>query len=555
MACAMVACAWIAAADAAWALGSVEPIGSGPYPVGCSDVSQQFGPATSDEDRAVYWEGASVGGEAHYVTQLLAQPNGAFAYDVSVPEQRDLFATFAGQSVPYVAIVCYPTSDANTRPDYFYDAALTEFVPRMQRAGEAPLWADANTRYPVVLYSHGLGGSPLSGEYLQTIAMLASYGYVVVAPFYGDGRFSELSFDSVTELARYLLEGGFSAAVELQAVRPLSLSAALDALLADPNYREHVDAERVAGLGISLGAESLLLFSGARLTSEWLPRLQSAQVMSDSRLKAIAGYIPYFGQRLLPAFGDNQDGLDGMTVPFLGIGGTADDIAPLLLTEQGVNRMTGARYVVAFDGLTHALHASDLPDIYTWVLTFFDAYLNGSQVALGKIARTNEVAGGATDSVRIAHTPLPAPAAAQSSFTFADGQLPADSAQVSAEGSMSSAVLKVSLDISELSRQLAAADPAGVAGNVYVLALVRGEALDSAEAAWYVKLAQGWAPLEGSIGAYLANAAAQGATAVVDVVDGMDIRLLAGTEIYVGFGASDIEALGAGRYRGVYRIP
>jgi len=343
--------------------------------------------------------------------------------------------------------------------------------------------------------------------------------------------------------------------VELQAIRPLSLSAALDALLADPNYRDHVDATRVAGLGISLGAESLLLFSGAQVTTDWYPRLQLAQVMTDPRLKAIAGYVPYFGQRLLPAFGDNQDGLDGMTVPFLGIAGTADDTAPLVLTEQGVNRMAGARYVVAFDGLTHTLNQADLPDIYTWIIPFFDAYLNGSQAALGQIARTNEVAGGAADSVRIAYTPLPAPAATQTAFTFPDGQLSDNSVQVSAEGSMSSAELKVTLDTGTLSQQLAATDPAGVAGNVYVLALVRGEALDSADAAWYVKLAQGWAPLAAPFGPYLSNIGADEATAVVDVLGGMDIRSLAGTEIYIGFGASDMETLGANRYRGIYKVP
>ena len=326
-----------------------------------------------------------------------------------MPDVRGLFTTFAGNPVPYAAIVCYPTSADNARPDYPYDAALTKFVPRMQRGSEPPLWADANARYPVLLYSHGLAGSPLSGDYLQTITSFASYGYVVVAPFHGDGRFSDVTIDGLSDLAHLIFGNGFRQAIEMQAIRPLSLQSALDALLADPNYRDHVDAERVAGFGTSLGAESLLLFSGAQLTTHFA-NLQSTQVMSDARLKAIAGYVPYFGQRLLPAFGDNQIGVDGMTVPFLGIVGTADKTAPLLLTEQGVNRMQGARYVVAFDGLTHTLVARRLPDTYTWTLTFFDAYVQNSAAARAQIASMKEVKGGAVDSVQIAYTPPLPPA-------------------------------------------------------------------------------------------------------------------------------------------------
>jgi len=411
--CTIAVCAWLMAAGSACALtdplSSVDVRPPGPYPVGCSNVAQNFALAPSDNDRANYWEGTSIGGQGHYVTQLLEPQGGALIYNVSVPDVRGLFTTFAGQPVPYAAIVCYPTSADNTRPDYPYDAALTKFVPKMQRGSEPPLWADANARYPVLLYSHGLSGSPLSSAYLQTITLFASYGYVVVAPFHGDGRFADVSIDGLADVVHLLFGDGFRQDVEMQAIRPLSLQSVLDALLADPNYRDHVNAERVAGFGTSLGAESLLLFFGAQLTTAFA-NLHSTQVMSDARLKAITGYVPYFGQRLLPAFGDDQNGVDGMTVPFLGIVGTADETAPLLLTEQGVNRMLGARYVVAFDGLTHDLVLADLPDIVTWTLTFFDAYLDNSAAARAQIARMNEVKGGAADSVRIAYTPPLAPA-------------------------------------------------------------------------------------------------------------------------------------------------
>ena len=64
------------------------------------------------------------------------------------------------------------------------------------RDGKEPLpvgliWAEPAARYPVLLYSHGLMGSPLSGEYLQTIVLYATFGFVVVAPFHADGRFAD----------------------------------------------------------------------------------------------------------------------------------------------------------------------------------------------------------------------------------------------------------------------------------------------------------------------------------------------------------------------------
>ena len=213
---------------------------------------------------------------------------------------------------------------------------------------DKPLWADAAFHYPLILYSHGLDGSPLSAGYLETIMRFASYGYVVAAPFHGDPRFANVHYDGLSDLVRLFLLGGFDQLVEMQAVRPHSLRVLLDALLSHPDLRDHIDPGRIAGFGASLGGESLLLFAGAELTTSVYPRLRAAQVMKDARLIAMVGYVPYFGQRLLPAFGNDQGGLRGITMPFMAISGTADTSAPIELTEQGVNNMAGSRYLVAF---------------------------------------------------------------------------------------------------------------------------------------------------------------------------------------------------------------
>jgi len=79
---------------------------------------------------------------------------------------------------------------------------------------------------------------------------------------------------------------------------------------------------------------------GRRRTDD-IARVRLDQVTVDRRLKAAVGYIPFFGEPFLPAFGRDQHGLDGVTLPYLAISGTADTTAPLVVTEQGIERLTG----------------------------------------------------------------------------------------------------------------------------------------------------------------------------------------------------------------------
>lgn len=104
--------------------------------------------------------------------------------------------------------------------------------------------------------------------------------------------------DAVAVLARP------SDVIAMQALRPLSMSAALDLVLAHPQWREHLDATQIGGFGASMGGETVMLMGGASLTTS--PGLASSPVGADPRIKAAVGYVPYFGQPLLPAFGRDQ---------------------------------------------------------------------------------------------------------------------------------------------------------------------------------------------------------------------------------------------------------
>ncbi|MGE5190546.1 MAG: alpha/beta hydrolase family protein [Gemmatimonadota bacterium] len=375
----------------------------GPYAVGCSNVSQDFSRVGSGEDAQSYWDGRpTADGSPRYVTDLLADPEDTLMATVTAPNDTNLYGSFAGQDVPFVVIACYPTTADNPRPDYPLPSG--DNVPHMQTGPEAPLFADSSARYPVIAFSHGYGGNPISGAYLSGIATFASYGYVVIAPFHGDRRFTDLSIndfgDAITLLSHL---SDFTA---LQAVRPLSISAALDLVLARPEWQGHVDTTQIGGFGASMGGETMMLLGGAGLTSSY-PGLSWSQVTHDPRIKAAVGYVPYFGQPFLPAFGDDQHGLDGIGLPFLGISGTADTVAPILEVEIGMSRLAGTRELVALAGVQHGFDVASTNDIFTWTLTFLDGEVRGNPAAKMQLSTMASVAGGGDDSVVIYYNGLP----------------------------------------------------------------------------------------------------------------------------------------------------
>lgn len=392
----------LAASAGADSLAVVDPLPPGLYVVGCSNVEQDFSRVLPGETAQNYWEAFPDGSRERYVTQLLVDPTDSLSMNVSVPDDRELFVDRATQQVPNALLVCYPTAPDNPRPDYLLPTGNA--VPHMQRGADAPIWSDPGVHWPVLVFSHGLGGSPLSNDYIVALTVLASYGYVVIAPFHGDPRFADVKIENLSDALYAVLH--FPTYVEMQAIRPLGTAGALDFLLAHPQYRDHVDANRIAGFGASLGGETLLLQSGAMLTKSI--GLSSKQVIADTRLKAIVGYVPYFGQPIYPAFGRDQKGLDGFTTPFLGIGGFSDTIAPIEATAEGVLRLHGSRELLGLEGVGHAFDFPSAPDIFTWSVTFLAAHVLDDRNARAKIARMVSVRGGGDDRLIIDYT---APAA------------------------------------------------------------------------------------------------------------------------------------------------
>jgi predicted dienelactone hydrolase len=380
--------------------GVVQPLPlPGPYAVACSNVVQDFSRVGTGEDVTSYWEGnPSDNGMPRYVTDLLADPGNTLIATVTAPDDANLYGSFAGQQVAFVVLACYPTTVDNPTDNYALPTG--KVVPHMQTGSDAPLFADASARYPVVAFSHGYSGSPLSSDYISALSVFASYGYVVIAPFHGDLRFSDLQIDHLSDaiaVASHL--DNFTA---LQALRPLSISAALTLVLAHPQWQGHIDSTQIGGFGASMGGETMMLLGGAGLTTSYFDLgLSWEPVTHDPRIKAAVGYVPYFGQPILPAFGRDQHGLDGIDLPFLGISGTADTTAPIIEVEIGLSRLTGTRELVALSGVTHGFDLASTDDILTWTLTFLDAEVRGNPTTQKQLSTMASVAGGGDDSVVI----------------------------------------------------------------------------------------------------------------------------------------------------------
>jgi predicted dienelactone hydrolase len=374
----------------------------GPFAVACSNVVQDFSRLGAGEDAESYWEGAPSGdGTPRYATYLLADPGNTLIATVTAPLDSNLYGSFAGQEVAFVVLACYPTTVDN--PFDNYTLPTGKIVPHMQTGSDPPLFTDNSVRYPVVAFSHGYSGSPLSGDYISALSVFASYGYVVIAPFHGDLRFSDLRIDNLSDVIGLFPLSNFTA---MQALRPLSISAALTLVLANPQWQGHIDITQIGGFGASMGGETMMLLGGARLTTSY-PGLSSDQVTFDPRIRAAVGYVPYFGQPILPAFGRDQHGLDGINLPFLGISGTADTTAPILETEIGMLNLTGTRELVALSGVTHGFDNNSTNDIFTWTFMFLDAEVRGNLATKQQLSTMASVAGGGDDSVVIFYNGLP----------------------------------------------------------------------------------------------------------------------------------------------------
>jgi fermentation-respiration switch protein FrsA (DUF1100 family) len=393
----------------------VSPLPLGRLNVACSNIEQDTSKLAPGAAPSDYWDGFPVNGTDHYITEILAHPGVPFQYDAPVPDQRSIYPGHAGDNVTFVALVCYPTPASNTDPSYTLPGGSGDVVPHMAQPGNAPKLISVlefqTTLFgghtdpvilspqplPLIVFSHGLTGSPISDGYIQAMTQLAAQGFMVAAPFHGDPRFSRVRIETLGDLGFLITQ--FDRVAEMELMRPLSLKVMLDKLLADPGYAVGVDTNRIVGFGASLGGEAMALLLGARLSTSI--SLDCNDPVHDPRLKAAVGYVPFAGYSFLPAFCAGQSGAKGVNRPYLAISGTADTTAPLGMANEAVDQFQASRYMIELIGGKHELRPEDAGDLFTWTLTFLDAYVPNpfDPTAMARFIRMDQVTGGREDHV------------------------------------------------------------------------------------------------------------------------------------------------------------
>ncbi len=309
-----------------------------------------------------YWEGVPDGSRQRYVTQLLVDPAELPERDPSTfPTIASCSSTARSQQVPRALVVCYPTSSDNPRSDYALPTG--NVVPHMQRGADLPIWSDPGRALGRCSCSRmDWAAARFPNDYIVALTVLASYGYVVVAPFHGDPQFADVKIGS--PVGRRVRGVAFpdlrrNAGDPSAGGRP----PALDFLLASPQYRDHVDPDRIAGFGASPRRGNPDAAERSDADDDRRPVIQAGHRRyapeGDRDLRSV------FRPAHLPAFGRDQKGLDGFTTPFLGIGGFSDPIAPIEVTAQGVLRLHGSRELLALEGVGHYFDFPSAPDIFT----------------------------------------------------------------------------------------------------------------------------------------------------------------------------------------------
>jgi predicted dienelactone hydrolase len=140
--------------------------------------------------------------------------------------------------------IWYPTERTAVEQEQWIGSPDDPFASAGKAAPNAPLLA-VPQKLPVILLSHGTGASSLMMGWLGTA--LASHGFIAAA----------VNHPGDNALEPYTLQGS-----TLWWERATDLSKVLDALLADPTFGSHVDANRVGAAGFSLGGFTVLEIAG-----------------------------------------------------------------------------------------------------------------------------------------------------------------------------------------------------------------------------------------------------------------------------------------------------
>ena len=145
-----------------------------------------------------------------------------------------------------LATVWYPAAAASREePQWLGDPAAAFAGAGLAAPGAAP--AAAPAKFPLIVISHGTGGSALAMAWLGT--QLAAHGFIAVA----------VNHPGNNALEPHTVQG-----FTLVWLRARDLSVVIDGMLADRGFGPRIDARRIGAAGFSLGGYTMMELAGGR---------------------------------------------------------------------------------------------------------------------------------------------------------------------------------------------------------------------------------------------------------------------------------------------------
>jgi len=243
---------------------------------------------------------------------------------------------------------------------------------------------------PVVIFSHGLGGSREAAAFV--LEYLAENGFAAVSIQHPGSDESLLGDGRPMEQLREAVRDARSAAARFGDVR--FVIDQLERETANGRFAGRFDVSRIGMSGHSYGALTTLIAVGQR------PAAGAADVFRDARIDAAIVYSPNAPRNQEPG-----PALAGIATPILHFTGTADRTPlDLEMTPEGrqipFRTITGAdQYLIVFDGGDHAIFSgrvqrggrmspaqrAQTEAIERETLTFWRAYLSQDASALASM--------------------------------------------------------------------------------------------------------------------------------------------------------------------------
>jgi predicted dienelactone hydrolase len=282
-------------------------------------------------------------------------------------------------SRPLTTTIWYPAAATATKEETIFGGPPDEevFVPVTVAAGAEV--SSASPKYPLILLSHGTGGSAIQMMWLGYY--LASRGYIVAAVNHHGNTAAEQQRTGQHVSLLYTAQGFL-----LYWERARDLTAMLDKVLADPVFGPHIDQNRIGAAGFSLGGYTVVSSAGGifnpqefdafcrspqrDFTCEPQPEFRGAPSLfaelkkidpvvqeslrhasdsyRDKRIKRVFAIAPALGG------GFTKAGLSRVKIPVFVVIGQADKVTPLATNAQRYAKLIkGSRLTVLAEQVGH----------------------------------------------------------------------------------------------------------------------------------------------------------------------------------------------------------